>query len=91
MNNDRNSIEVIELFLNEKSRKFYTNENLYYANFVNLMENYSNQNCFRILFSPREKIITFHTLDLISEISRKDIFDNYSNLVDVINYPNFYL
>lgn len=83
MNNDKNCIEVIDLFLNEKARKYCTNENLYYSNFVNLMENYSNSNCFRILYSPREKIMTFHLLDLSSETNRKEFFENYSSLIDV--------
>ena len=84
MINDKNCIEVIELFLNEKERRYCTNENLYYSNFINLMENYPNSNCFRILYSPREKIMTFNLLDLSSEINRKDYFENYSSLIDVI-------
>jgi len=83
MNNDKNCTEVFELFLNEKTRKFYTNESLYFSNFVNIMENYSNTNCFRILYSPREKIMTFHLLDLTTETSRKDNYENYSNLIAV--------
>lgn len=83
MNNDKNCIDVMELFLNEKARKYSTNENLYFSNFTGLMENHPNLNCYRILYSPREKIMTFHLLDLSNEINRKDYLECYTNLIEV--------
>lgn len=74
----------MELFLDEKSRKFSTNENLYYSNFISLMEGISNSNTFRILYSPREKIMSFHLLDSISDFNRKEYIDNYNNEIEVI-------
>ena len=76
----------MELFLDEKSRKFSTNENLYYSNFISLMEGITNINTFRILYSPREKIMSFHLLDLISDFNRKEYIENYTNVIDVINF-----
>ena len=72
----------MELFLDEKNRKFSTNENLYYSNFISLMEG-NNNNTFRILFSPREKIMSFHLLDIIPDFNRKEFIDNYNNVIDV--------
>jgi hypothetical protein len=72
----------MELFLDEKNRKFSTNENLYYCNFLYLMEGNAN-NTFRILYSPREKIMSFHLLDLNSDLNRRDYLDYYNNVIDV--------
>ena len=82
MNNDKNSIETIELFLNEKSRKYYTNENLYFSNFVKLMEGV-NLTSYRILYSPREKIMTFHHIDLSNEFIPNDYIENCCNIMEV--------
>lgn len=73
----------MELFLDEKNRKYSTNENLYYSNFISVMEGYSTTNTFRILFSPREKIISFHLLDISLDFNKKEYSDCYNNLIDV--------
>ncbi len=71
----------MNLFIFQKNRKNTTNENLYYADFLHLIDGNSVP-CFRILYSTSLKIMTIHLIDLLNEQNRKDYLNNFVEFID---------
>ena len=79
--NDNLSKEILNLFKYEITRKNSPNEKLYFANYLQLLDNNSTNN-FRILFNPKLSIMCVHLMDLPIEPNKKDYYDQFKDFVN---------
>ncbi|MCQ2819202.1 MAG: hypothetical protein MJ252_18215 [archaeon] len=78
--NDSLSKEVLNLFKFEMCRKTKPNEKLYFAHYLQLLDNNSSNN-FRILINRRLSIMCIHLMDLPNEQNKKDYYDQFKEFV----------
>lgn len=80
--NDHLSKEVINLFKFEINRKTSPNEKLYFANYLQLLDNNTGNN-FRVLFNQKLWIMCIHLMELPIEPNKKDYYDQFKEFVNV--------
>ena len=78
---DNISKEILNLFKFEITRKQTPNEKLYFANYIQLLDNNSANN-FRILFNPKLSIMTIHLMELPIEQNKKDYYSQFKDFVN---------
>lgn len=78
---DNLSKEILNLFKFEITRKNSPNEKLYFANYLQLLDNNSTNN-FRILVNPKLSIMCIHLMDLPIEPNKKDYYDQFKDFVN---------
>lgn len=76
INNDSSAKETVNLFLYESKRKNALNENLYYADYVQLADGHTGSH-YRILYSSDMNIMTIHLVEFTNEQNRCDYITNY--------------
>ena len=79
--NDNLSKEVLNLFKYEINRKTAPNEKLYFANYIQLLDNNSNNN-FRILINPKIYVMTIHLMEVPIEPNKKDYYAQFKEFVN---------
>jgi histone deacetylase complex regulatory component SIN3 len=78
---DNLSKEVLNLFKFEINRKTAPNEKLYFANYIQLLDNNSFNN-FRILINPKISVMTIHLMEVPIEPNKKDYYDQFKEFVN---------
>ena len=78
---DHLSEEVLNLFKYEKNLKIAPNEKLYFANYIQLLDNNSVNN-FRILIIPKIYVITIHLMEVPIEPNKKDYYAQFKEFVN---------
>ena len=79
---DNLSKEVLNLFKYEINRKTAPNEKLYFANYIQLLDNNSTNN-FRILINPKIYVMTIHLMEVPIEPNKKELHIlNYMNIIN---------
>ena len=78
---DNLSKEILNLFKFEITRKNAPNEKLYFANYIQLLDNNSTNN-FRVLVNPKLSIMCIHLMDLPIEPNKKDYYDQFKEFVN---------
>ena len=78
---DNLSKEVLNLFKFEINRKTAPNEKLYFANFIQLLDNNSVNN-FRILVNPKIYVMTIHLMEIPIEPNKKDYHAQFKEFVN---------
>ena len=78
---DNLSKEILNLFKFELTRKNAPNEKLYFANYIQLLDNNSTNN-FRVLVNPKLSIMCIHLMDLPIEPNKKDYYDQFKEFVN---------
>ena len=79
--NENLSKEVLNLFKFEINRKTAPNEKLYFANYIQLLDNNSTNN-FRILMNPKISVMTIHLMELPIEPNKKDYYAQFKEFVN---------
>ena len=79
--NDNLSKEVLNLFKYEINRKTAPNEKLYFANYIQLLDNNSVNN-FRILINPKIYVMTIHLMEVPIEPNKKDYYAQFKEFVN---------
>ena len=78
---DNLSKEVLNLFKFEINRKTAPNEKLYFANYIQLLDNNSINN-FRILINPKIYVMTIHLMEVPIEPNKKDYYAHFKEFVN---------
>ena len=78
---DNLSKEVLNLFKFEINRKAEPNEKLYFANYIQLLDNNSINN-FRILINPKISVMTIHLMEVPIEPNKKDYYAQFKEFVN---------
>ena len=78
---DNLSKEVLNLFKFEINRKTSPNEKLYFANYIQLLDNNSTNN-FRILINPKIYVMTIHLMEVPIEPNKKDYYAQFKEFVN---------
>ena len=78
---DNLSKEVLNLFKFEINRKAAPNEKLYFANYIQLLDNNSINN-FRILINPKLSVMTIHLMEVPIEPNKKDYYAQFKEFVN---------
>ena len=78
---DSLSKDVLNLFKFEINRKTAPNEKLYFANYIQLLDNNSINN-FRILINPKISVMTIHLMEVPIEPNKKDYYDQFKDFVN---------
>ena len=78
---DNLSKEVLNLFKFEINRKAEPNEKLYFANYIQLLDNNSINN-FRILINPKISVMTIHLMEVPIEPNKKDYYAQFKDFVN---------
>ena len=78
---DNLSKEVLNLFKYEINRKTEPNEKLYFANYIQLLDNNSTNN-FRILINPKIYVMTIHLMEVPIEPNKKDYYAQFKEFVN---------
>ena len=78
---DNLSKEVLNLFNFEINRKTAPNEKLYFANYIQLLDNNSINN-FRILINPKIYVMTIHLMEVPIEPNKKDYYAQFKEFVN---------
>ena len=78
---DNLSKEVLNLFKYEINRKTAPNEKLYFANYIQLLDNNSVNN-FRILINPKIYVMTIHLMEVPIEPNKKDYYAQFKEFVN---------
>ena len=78
---DNLSKEVLNLFKFEINRKTAPNEKLYFANYIQLLDNNSTNN-FRILINPKIYVMTIHLMEVPIEPNKKDYYAQFKDFVN---------
>ena len=79
--NDNLSKDILNLFKFEISRKTAPNEKLYFANYIQLLDNNSINN-FRILINPKISVMTIHLMEVPIEPNKKDYYAQFKEFVN---------
>ena len=80
---DNLSKDVLNLFKFEINRKTAPNEKLYFANYIQLLDNNSINN-FRILINPKIYVMTIHLMEVPIEPNKKDYYAQFKEFVNKI-------
>ena len=75
------SKDVLNLFKFEINRKTAPNEKLYFANYIQLLDNNSINN-FRILINPKIYVMTIHLMEVPIEPNKKDYYAQFKEFVN---------
>ena len=89
---DNLSKEVLNLFKFEINRKAAPNEKLYFANYIQLLDNNSINN-FRVLINPKISVMTIHLMEVPIEPNKKDYYAQFKDFVNKTlqaSYTNIY-
>ena len=89
---DNLSKDVLNLFKFEINRKSAPNEKLYFANYIQLLDNNSSNN-FRILINPKISVMTIHLMEVPIEPNKKDYYAQFKDFVNKTlqaSYTNIY-
>ena len=78
---DTLSKDVLNLFKFEINRKSSPNENLYFANYIQLLDNNSANN-FRFLINPKIYVMTIHLMEIPIEPNKKDYYAQFKGFVN---------
>ena len=78
---DNLSKDVLNLFKFEVNRKTSPNEKLYFANYIQLLDNNSVNN-FRILINPKIYVMTIHLMEVPIEQNKKDYYAQFKEFVN---------
>ena len=78
---DTLSKDVLNLFKFEINRKSSPNENLYFANYIQLLDNNSANN-FRFLINPKIYVMTIHLMEIPIETNKKDYYAQFKGFVN---------
>ena len=78
---DTLSKDVLNLFKFEINRKYSPNENLYFANYIQLLDNNSANN-FRFLINPKIYVMTIHLMEIPIEPNKKDYYAQFKGFVN---------
>jgi histone deacetylase complex regulatory component SIN3 len=78
---DNLSKDVLNLFKFEINRKTAPNEKLYFANYIQLLDNNSTNN-FRILINPKISVMTIHLMEVPIEPNKKDYYAQFKEFVN---------
>jgi histone deacetylase complex regulatory component SIN3 len=78
---DNLSKDVLNLFKFEINRKSAPNEKLYFANYIQLLDNNSLNN-FRILINPKIYVMTIHIMEIPVEPNKKDYHAQFKEFVN---------
>ena len=78
---DNLSKDVLNLFKFEINRKTAPNEKLYFANYIQLLDNNSINN-FRILINPKIYVMTIHLMEVPIEPNKKDYYAQFKEFVN---------
>ena len=78
---DNLSKEILSLFKFEINRKSSPNENLYFANYIQLLDNNSTNN-FRILINPKIYVMTIHLMEIPPEPNKKEYYAQFKEFVN---------
>ena len=78
---DNLSKEILKLFSFEINRKLSPNEKLYFSNYIQLLDN-NSQNNFRILINKKLLILTIHLMELPIEHNKKEYYDQFKDFVN---------
>ena len=78
---DNLSKDVLNLFKFEINRKSAPNEKLYFANYIQLLDNNSANN-FRILINPKIYVMTIHLMEIPIEPNKKDYLAQFKEFVN---------
>ena len=78
---DNLSKDVLNLFKFEINRKSAPNEKLYFANYIQLLDNNSLNN-FRILINPKIYVMTIHLMEIPVEPNKKDYHAQFKEFVN---------
>ena len=78
---DNLSKDVLNLFKFEINRKTSPNEKLYFANYIQLLDNNSGNN-FRILINPKIYVMTIHLMEIPIEPNKKDYYAQFKEFVN---------
>ena len=78
---DNLSKDVLNLFKFEINRKTAPNEKLYFANYIQLLDNNSINN-FRILINPKIYVMTIHLMEVTIEPNKKDYYAQFKEFVN---------
>ena len=78
---DNLSKDVLNLFKFEINRKAAPNEKLYFANYIQLLDNNSINN-FRILINPKISVMTIHLMEVPIEPNKKDYYAQFKEFVN---------
>ena len=78
---DNLSKDVLNLFKFEINRKTTPNEKLYFANYIQLLDNNSTNN-FRILINPKIYVMTIHLMEVPIEPNKKDYYAQFKEFVN---------
>jgi len=78
---DNLSKEILNLFKFEINRKSSPNENLYFANYIQLLDNNSTNN-FRILINPKIYVMTIHLMEIPPEPNKKEYYAQFKDFVN---------
>ena len=78
---DNLSKDVLNLFKFEINRKTAPNEKLYFANYIQLLDNNSINN-FRILINPKISVMTIHLMEVPIEPNKKDYYAQFKEFVN---------
>ena len=78
---DNLSKDVLNLFKFEINRKAAPNEKLYFANYIQLLDNNSINN-FRILINPKISVMTIHLMEVPIEPNKKDYYAQFKDFVN---------
>ena len=78
---DNLSKDVLNLFKFEVNRKTSPNEKLYFANYIQLLDNNSVNN-FRILINPKIYVMTIHLMEVPIEPNKKEYYAQFKEFVN---------
>ena len=78
---DTLSKDVLNLFKFEINRKSSPNENLYFANYIQLLDNNSANN-FRFLINPKIYVMTINLMEIPIEPNKKDYYAQFKGFVN---------
>ena len=78
---DNLSKDVLNLFKFEINRKAAPNEKLYFANYIQLLDNNSINN-FRILINPKISVMTIHLMEVPIEPNKKEYYAQFKEFVN---------
>ena len=75
---DSLSKDVLNLFKFEINRKTAPNEKLYFANYIQLLDNNSINN----FINPKISVMTIHLMEVPIEPNKKDYYDQFKDFVN---------
>ena len=78
---DNLSKDILNLFKFEINRKTAPNEKLYFANYIQLLDNNSVNN-FRILINPKISVMTIHLMEVPIEPNKKEYYAQFKQFVN---------